>query len=88
MAMAEICTTHADEYCALHIDRMQPEPEDVFFAKMCLKKYKVPTFEEAQEFASEEVMCMHSLGFHKVYGYHSIEHVKAFFDAALNATCA
>jgi hypothetical protein len=84
--MLEICQKYPVECRALHVDNMQPEPEDVFFARMCLKlQANVPSFEDAQTFASEEVLCMNSLGFHKVYGYHNTERVTAFFESALQS---
>jgi hypothetical protein len=87
VVMSRICSTYPSETRALHIDCLQPEPEDVFYARMCQKvNGNVPSFEEAQEFASEEVLKMDSLGFHKVYGYHPIDKVKAFFNAALTST--
>lgn len=84
-AMLELCGRQDDDAGAraLHFDGLQPEPEDVFFAKMCLRHNKLlPTFEEAKRFSSEEVLCMESLGFHKVWGYHSPDRVKAFFHSA------
>lgn len=79
-AMLEICSKHTVARKALHYDGLQAEPEDVFFAKMCLKKgLNVPTYELAQRFASEEIIG-DSYGFHKVFGYFPPHEAKAYFD--------
>ena len=88
-AMLEICAKHAVARKSLHFDSLQPEPEDVFFSRMCLKKNAagVPSYELAQRFSSEELVLAGdtSYGFHKVFGYHSPAVATAFFDAAMDA---
>ena len=80
MAMLDICSKHTVARKGIHFDCLQVEPEDVFFAKMCLKKgFKVPSYEHAQRFSSEETMS-DSYGFHKVFGYFPPHLVQAFFD--------
>jgi hypothetical protein len=78
-AMLEICSKNSVARKGIHYDGLQPEPEDVFFSKMCLKKgLNVPSYEQAQRFSSEEIIG-DSYGFHKVFGYFSPEIAKAFF---------
>ena len=82
-AMLEICSKHSVARKTLFFDGMQAEPEDVFFAKMCHKKgFKVPSYEKAQRFSSEEIMA-DSYGFHKVFGYFPPNDVAAFFQKYL-----
>lgn len=58
----------------------QPIPEDVFFANK-VPQYggKVPTYQVASAFSSEQVLTLNSLGFHKVWAYHSKQDVDAWF---------
>ena len=85
-AMLEMIRISGANVRALHHDGLQPEPEDVFFSKMCLRHNKaMPTLDEAKTFASEEIICSASLGFHKVWGYSPPAAVKAFFDSILSA---
>ena len=80
--MKEIC--ESEDTSLLHFDRLQVEPEDVFFAKACVRRgFKVPTYEVAQRFSTEQVLCMGSFGFHKMWGYHPQPAVEAFFGQAL-----
>ncbi len=82
--MREICAQEPIARELVHFDHMQVEPEDVFFARQCTRLgYAVASYEEAQAFASEEVMCMESLGFHKVWGYHAPHLVQQFLDRKL-----
>lgn len=80
-AMERVCAQHADQARTLHIDMMQQEPEDVFFARL------VPspaTPAEAGQFSSEELLNGSSLGFHKPWLYHSREKIEDFFNAMLH----
>lgn len=80
--MKEICELEPTN--VLHFDGLQVEPEDVFFAKACVRRgFKVPTYDEAQRFSTEEVMCKSSFGFHKLWGYHPKDAVQDFFNGAL-----
>jgi hypothetical protein len=79
--MERVCLEHGHQAKTLHIDLMQQEPEDVFFARL------VPnpaTTTEAALFSSEELLNGSSLGFHKPWVYHSWEKIEDFFNALLH----
>jgi hypothetical protein len=79
--MERVCMEHSDQAKTLHIDLMQQEPEDVFFARL------VPnpaTTAEAALFSSEELLNGSSLGFHKPWVYHSREKIEDFFNVLLH----
>ena len=83
-AMKRICEEQIRGRQMVHFDSLQVEPEDVFFARACKRLgYNVPTYEHAQKFATEEVMCIKSFGFHKLWGYNPEHAVAAFFSAKL-----
>ncbi len=80
-AMERVCLDHADQARTLHIDLMQQEPEDVFFARLVANP---ATPAEAAQFSSEELLNGSSLGFHKPWMYHSREKIEEFFDTLLS----
>ncbi len=84
-AMVAVLETYEKESRALHFDGLQEIPEDVYFSRHTpLLGFKVPSYEEAQLFASEQVLNPASLGFHKCWPYHTYEAVKDYFNAYLS----
>lgn len=79
-AMVETCTKHAKESKALHYMGVNQEPEDVFFAKHAVN---VPSIRDASEFSTETIMSESSLGFHKLWAYHSVAATCAYFNKVL-----
>jgi hypothetical protein len=60
-------------------------PEDAFFAsKLSTMQSIIPDVRTASFFSSEEIMNPHSIGFHKVWAYHSPLDTKAFFDTFIS----
>jgi len=80
--MKHICETYRHLSKSLFYDRMQGQPEDVFFSGCCVKEgYPMPDYEMAQKFATEQVCSRKSYGFHKFWVYNDLPTVQAFFDA-------
>ena len=78
--MKKICKECVDEKNWLFFHNLNNIPEDVYFVKCVIDKGgKMPIFKLATTFASEEVLCDASLGFHKVWAYHHPYRVEQFF---------
>lgn len=78
--MEKVCARHADQARILRMDLLQQEAEDTFFARL------VPnpaTTEMAAKFSSEEILNETSLGFHKLWMYHSHQKTEDFFNGVL-----
>lgn len=83
--MKMICEKYRHISHQLHYDRLQQQPEDVFFSYGCQQeKLKTPTYEEAQEFSSEQVYKPNSFGFHKTWVYHGLSTIKDMFNHYLS----
>jgi hypothetical protein len=83
-AMKTICEKYKYLSKQLHYDRIQQQPEDVFFSYCCVQeKLKLPDYEEAQDFSIEQVIKLGSLGIHKFWMYHSLEKVQEVFMSYL-----
>jgi hypothetical protein len=87
--MRDICTSAATQGRGLFNNRLQPIPEDVYFAaEVCRRGGDgvCPTH-VASKFAFEEIPPTESqrspLGFHKPWAYMDVTHVAAFFQGAL-----
>jgi hypothetical protein len=86
-AMLRILKEHAQEKNDLHFDGLQEVPEDVFFARYCHEDgYRVPSYEDAKLFSSEQVLTKDSLGFHKCWLYHSREDAADFFESVMRSS--
>lgn len=60
---------------------LQPIPEDVYFANAIYKrKGSIPSSMEASKFASEQILNMQSLGFHKFWAYNHQNMVDKYFE--------
>ena len=78
----KVCQEYANtDAMLLFNSELQPIPEDVFFCR-CIQKLggQIPTFDEACKFGTEEVITKNSLGFHKIWAYHSSENIRDFFQ--------
>jgi hypothetical protein len=82
--MKDMCEKYKYLTKQLHYDKLQQQPEDVFFSYCCTKeKTEMPTYDEAQKFSSEQVIYNGSYGFHKTWVYHSLSSVETMFNAYL-----
>ena len=82
--MEKVCKDHAAESKELFSILPQQVPEDVFFSRFVYKDgYKVCGEEEAKEFATEQVINVNSVGFHKFWPYHMAPAVLEFFEEVL-----
>lgn len=84
--MKKCCEKYKHLTKQLHYDRIQQQPEDVFFSSCCYKeKGSMPSYEEAQLFASEQVIHAKetAFGFHKTWVYHTLHDVVGFFNGYL-----
>ena len=83
--MIRVCDTYVKEKSWLFYKNITQIPEDVYFI-YGLKKLadcKLPIADLANQFASEQICHMGSLGVHKVWGYHGPDTVKQYFNALL-----
>ena len=83
--MIRVCDTYVKEKLWLFYKNVTQIPEDVYFI-YGLKKLgdcKLPIADLANQFASEQICHMGSLGLHKVWGYHGPDTIKQYFDALL-----
>lgn len=79
--MKMICEKYRHISHQLHYDRLQQQPEDVFFSFCCQQeKLNTPKYEEAQLFSSEQVYNPNSIGFHKTWVYHPLAVVTKLFN--------
>ena len=81
--LALCCEKYADISKQLHYNRMQQQPEDVFFSFCCFKeKMSMPSYQEAQKFAVEQVWdgTNTPYGFHKMWVYRGVEEVEKIFN--------
>jgi Protein of unknown function (DUF5672) len=82
--MKFVCETYRHLCRSLHYDRVQQQPEDVFFSMCCTKeKMKMPDYETAKRFASEQVCNESAYGFHKPWVYHDLGTTVRLFNAYL-----
>ena len=87
--MKRCCEKYKHISKQLHYDRMQQQPEDVFFSYCCVQeKANLPTYEKAKYFTSEQVILETGLafGFHKTWVYHMLPDIEKLFNNYLN-TC-
>lgn len=87
--MKRCCEKYKHISKQLHYDRMQQQPEDVFFSYCCVQeKANLPTYEKAKYFASEQVISDtdSAFGFHKTWVYHMLPDIEKMFNNYLN-TC-
>ena len=84
--MREICARAGKEARRLFNSRMQPVPEDVFFASEVAKRQggRPCPRPAAERFATEQVASPVALGFHKPWAYLPEGFVRVFFKAALD----
>jgi hypothetical protein len=83
--MKNICIKYSKYKNNLHYDKIQQQPEDVYFSYYCKKEgLNMPKYEEGQKFSTEQVVNNDSCGFHKFWVYHDKEVVKTFFDNVIN----
>jgi hypothetical protein len=86
-AMMHIAKKYEAESRALHFDGLQEIPEDIFFSRYCtIEGFKLPTYENAQRFASEQILNADAFGIHKCWPYHSYDQIKAFFETILTSS--
>jgi hypothetical protein len=79
--MKMICEKYRDLTLSLHYDRIQQQPEDVFFSGCCVQeKLSMPTYEEAQKFSSEQVAFAGAYGFHKTWVYQDLKTIVSLFN--------
>jgi hypothetical protein len=82
--MYQVCTEFREERRKLFFFNINRVPEDVFFVQHLQKlRSKLPKLDVANAFSSEEIINASSIGFHKVWMYHSADDVKSFFDKIL-----
>jgi hypothetical protein len=82
--MGYICTKYKDITKQLHYNRLQQQPEDVFFSYCCKQEnLKMPNYQEAQMFSSEQVLKPGSYGFHKMWAYHHLSNIETMFNSYL-----
>jgi hypothetical protein len=82
--MKTICEKYRHLSKQLHYDRIQQQPEDVFFSYCCVKeKLRMPNYEDAQNFSTEQVIKSGSFGFHKFWMYHILGDVEGVFNSYL-----
>lgn len=82
--MKTLCEKYKYLAKQLHYDKIQQQPEDVYFSYCCVKENKeTPTYEEAQYFSSEQVINPDAFGFHKVWVYHHLSTIEALFNSYL-----
>jgi Protein of unknown function (DUF5672) len=81
-SMKMICEKYRHHSKQLHYDKLQQQPEDVFFSYCCVQeKLLLPSYEEAQKFSSEQVCNNNAFGFHKTWVYHELPTIEAFFNS-------
>lgn len=84
--MLEFVKKYKDQTRQLHYDKVQQQPEDVFFACCGVKENALmPTYEIAQQFACEQVFHPQSFGFHKPWVYHDLTVAEKLFTSYLNS---
>lgn len=86
--MLHCCEKYKNITKQLHYDRLQQQPEDVFYSYCCTQeKLKIPDYDVAKKFAAEQVWEPQSgivpYGFHKPWVYHGVHSVNALFSAYL-----
>lgn len=66
----------------LFYNELQPEPEDVFFARgvNAMTPERLSSPEDARAFSSEQILSFTSLGIHKPWPYHEHAVIKTFFE--------
>jgi len=82
-AMLDIVSKYQAEKNQLFYHNLVRIPEDVYFVKAMVKEgvYKLPDKSTASEFASEQIVNMKSLGFHKVWAYNDLAKVQSYFSS-------
>jgi hypothetical protein len=86
--MEHCCEKYKNISKQLHYDRLQQQPEDVFFSYCCMQeKMNIPGYDIARKFAAEQVWDPKSgivpYGFHKPWVYHGVHSVNALFTSYL-----
>lgn len=78
----EICKEESDiKKERLFNNELEPIPEDVFFSNAVYERNGlIPLTAIATEFCSEQILNYNSLGFHKIWGYHTIANVEKYFS--------
>lgn len=80
-AMRRLCVKYNHISKQLHYDKLQQQPEDVFFSYCCKKEgLKTPSYDIAQTFAVEQVYNTEALGFHKPWPYHEVSVIQNLFN--------
>jgi hypothetical protein len=85
--MKSFCEKYKHLTKQLHYDRIQQQPEDVFFSYCSFKeKSLLPSYEEAQLFSSEQVINDNetAFGFHKTWVYHGLPDIIKMFNNYLH----
>jgi hypothetical protein len=85
--MLNVCKQHRHKNRELHFNKLQQEPEDVFFARNCDSR-DIGSFQEATSFSTEQIINHKSFGFHKFWPYHNLEDVCHFFNDLLGDSYA
>lgn len=79
-----ITEKYEKEKYTLFYDNQVEIPEDVYFVQCLIEEdAHLPDTNRASLFASEQILNLKSLGFHKAWVYHPREHVEAFFNSYL-----
>jgi hypothetical protein len=84
-AMLDVVKSHQNEKNQLFYYNINRIPEDVYFVKALCGPvyqdiYKLPPLQIGMQFATEQVMNLNSIGFHKLWAYNTQDRVKEFFD--------
>lgn len=82
--MKNICVKYASQRKSLFFQNMVRTPEDVFFVKyLKQERYRIAPASTAVGFASEQMVFMESIGFHKFWVYNDTYTVVEFFQRLL-----
>jgi hypothetical protein len=82
--MMHICKKFSGLTKQLHYDKVQQQPEDVFFSCFAKREgFKMPSYDVARGFATEQVVSNGSLGFHKPWPYMDVVTMEAYFNSYL-----
>lgn len=80
--MIEIIKTFSLQRNELFLNNLIKIPEDVYFSKYINKINftTLPSIKIASDFSSEQILNKNSIGFHKIWNYHSNSEIKKYFN--------
>ncbi|AUF82215.1 hypothetical protein TetV_123 [Tetraselmis virus 1] len=80
--MLRICRVHKKQEASVYpLAPLMSEAEDVYFSRHC--ESCCPQY-DALSFSMEQIQCAHALGYHKFWGYHSVDFSINYFEKLIS----